>query len=220
MMVGIPLLQLMLFGFAINSDPRHLPTALRIADHGQFARTLVAALRPALPDGGAGEPTKEPVAQNFDTQFQVATIIGQRDATPASGRGIEEAHDTVSWMSRREAVISYIGTEIEQAKNFHGDAVNALVIATRIYDNLAVALAVDEPTTPKGGAGDADGWVEWHGGECPVPGLTDVEVRYRSGIHSYIAADEQDWVHDPSWPSVDIIAYRIVPATPTEESGG
>jgi ABC-2 type transport system permease protein len=45
MMVGIPLLQLMLFGFAINSDPRHLPTALRIADHGPFARTLVAALR-------------------------------------------------------------------------------------------------------------------------------------------------------------------------------
>jgi ABC-2 type transport system permease protein len=45
MMVGIPLLQLMLFGYAINSDPRHLPTALRIADHGPFARTLVAALR-------------------------------------------------------------------------------------------------------------------------------------------------------------------------------
>jgi ABC-2 type transport system permease protein len=45
MMVGIPLLQLMLFGFAINSDPRHLPTALRMADHGPFARSLVAALR-------------------------------------------------------------------------------------------------------------------------------------------------------------------------------
>ena len=45
MMVGIPLLQLMLFGFAINSDPRHLPTALRMADQGLFARALVAALR-------------------------------------------------------------------------------------------------------------------------------------------------------------------------------
>jgi ABC-2 type transport system permease protein len=45
MMVGIPLLQLMLFGFAINSDPRHLPTAVRMADHGPFARTLVAALQ-------------------------------------------------------------------------------------------------------------------------------------------------------------------------------
>lgn len=44
MMVGIPLMQLVLFGFAINSDPRHLPTALRLADQGPFARTLVTAL--------------------------------------------------------------------------------------------------------------------------------------------------------------------------------
>jgi ABC-2 type transport system permease protein len=45
MMVGIPLMQLLLFGFAINSDPRHLPTAIRMADEGPFARALVAALR-------------------------------------------------------------------------------------------------------------------------------------------------------------------------------
>ncbi len=45
MMIGIPLLQLTLFGFAINSDPRHLPAAIRAADQGPFARTLVAALK-------------------------------------------------------------------------------------------------------------------------------------------------------------------------------
>jgi ABC-2 type transport system permease protein len=45
MMVGIPLMQLMLFGFAINSDPKHLPTAIRTADQGPFARTLVAAMK-------------------------------------------------------------------------------------------------------------------------------------------------------------------------------
>ena len=44
-MIGIPLMQLMMFGFAINSDPRHLPAALRVADQGPFARTLVQALR-------------------------------------------------------------------------------------------------------------------------------------------------------------------------------
>jgi len=38
-------MQLMLFGFAINTDPKHLPTAIRSADQGPFARTLVAALR-------------------------------------------------------------------------------------------------------------------------------------------------------------------------------
>ncbi|MFA6959230.1 MAG: ABC transporter permease [Opitutaceae bacterium] len=45
MMVGIPLMQLLMFGFAINSDPRHLPTAVLVADSGPYARTLVQALR-------------------------------------------------------------------------------------------------------------------------------------------------------------------------------
>jgi ABC-2 type transport system permease protein len=45
MMVGIPLLQLILFGFAINSDPKHLPTAVLIADHGPHGRTILQAIR-------------------------------------------------------------------------------------------------------------------------------------------------------------------------------
>jgi len=43
-MVGIPLVQLMLFGYAINSDPRQLPTAVLMADQGPFARTWISAL--------------------------------------------------------------------------------------------------------------------------------------------------------------------------------
>ncbi|MBF0628836.1 MAG: ABC transporter permease [Magnetococcales bacterium] len=42
MMVGIPMMQLILFGFAINSDPRNLPTAVFDRDHGPFGRALVA----------------------------------------------------------------------------------------------------------------------------------------------------------------------------------
>jgi len=44
MIVGIPIIQLMLFGFAINSDPKHLPTAVVMADPGPFARAYVAAM--------------------------------------------------------------------------------------------------------------------------------------------------------------------------------
>ena len=44
MMFGIPILQLTLFGYAINADPKHLPTAVRIADQSAFARSLVRAL--------------------------------------------------------------------------------------------------------------------------------------------------------------------------------
>lgn len=44
MMVGLPVIQLALFGFAINSDPRNLPTALAISDSSQFSRSFTAAL--------------------------------------------------------------------------------------------------------------------------------------------------------------------------------
>src|SRR6266700_6224256 len=45
MMIGIPLLQLILFGYAINADPKHLPAAVILADHGPEGRTLLAALQ-------------------------------------------------------------------------------------------------------------------------------------------------------------------------------
>src|SRR3954471_21700028 len=45
MMIGIPLIQLVLFGFAINSDPKQLPTAVHLADHGPQGRTLLHAIR-------------------------------------------------------------------------------------------------------------------------------------------------------------------------------
>ena len=44
MVVGIPVVQLVLFGFAINHDPRHLPTAVVLADPGPFARAYVSAM--------------------------------------------------------------------------------------------------------------------------------------------------------------------------------
>jgi ABC-2 type transport system permease protein len=44
MMVGIPILQLILFGFAINSDPKALPTAVLSADNSTFSRSFVRAL--------------------------------------------------------------------------------------------------------------------------------------------------------------------------------
>ena len=45
MMIGIPLIQLTLFGFAINGDPKHLPTLVVVQDESPFARSLVTAMR-------------------------------------------------------------------------------------------------------------------------------------------------------------------------------
>lgn len=44
MMLGVPLMQLVLFGFAINSDPKHLPAALIDLARDRFSRAAAAAL--------------------------------------------------------------------------------------------------------------------------------------------------------------------------------
>jgi ABC-2 type transport system permease protein len=45
MIVGIPVVQLMLFGYAINGDPKHLPTAVLMADTSQYSRSILSALK-------------------------------------------------------------------------------------------------------------------------------------------------------------------------------
>lgn len=45
MMIGLPLLQLILFGYAINTDPKNLPTVVVSADHSIFTRNFVVALQ-------------------------------------------------------------------------------------------------------------------------------------------------------------------------------
>ena len=62
MIVGIPIIQMTLFGFAINTDPKHLPTAVIAADQSEFTRSFIAAMRNSdyfdivamLPDQQAG----------------------------------------------------------------------------------------------------------------------------------------------------------------------
>ncbi len=44
MMIGIPLMQLILFGYAINTDPKRLPTGIVSGDHSRYTRAIVAAM--------------------------------------------------------------------------------------------------------------------------------------------------------------------------------
>ena len=44
MMLGVPLMQLMLFGFAINTDPKGLPAALVTTSQDHYTRAMVSAL--------------------------------------------------------------------------------------------------------------------------------------------------------------------------------
>jgi ABC-2 type transport system permease protein len=45
MMLGVPLMQLILFGFAINSDPKGLPAALVAMSNDHYTRAMVSALQ-------------------------------------------------------------------------------------------------------------------------------------------------------------------------------
>jgi len=45
LVVMLPLLQLFLFGFAINTNPHDLPTGVLSADHSRYERTLTVALQ-------------------------------------------------------------------------------------------------------------------------------------------------------------------------------
>jgi ABC-2 type transport system permease protein len=75
MMLGIPLMQLVLFGYAINSDPKHLPTAVYSADNSVFSRTIVWGLRNSSYFDITREPKSEAEIQKLLAQGAVQFVV-------------------------------------------------------------------------------------------------------------------------------------------------
>ena len=75
MMIGVPLLQLTLFGYAINTDPKQLPTALLVADQGVFARSLVQALENSGYFDVGRQAASEAEADELLTRGEVQFVI-------------------------------------------------------------------------------------------------------------------------------------------------
>lgn len=44
MMIGVPVMQLLLFGYAINNDPKNLPTLIEMNDSGPVARAVLSGM--------------------------------------------------------------------------------------------------------------------------------------------------------------------------------
>ncbi len=80
MAVGVPILQLVLFGYAINTDPKGLPTAVVSQDGGPLARSLVAALQNTgyfrVLHTGIGESQAETLVELGEVQFVVVIPSG------------------------------------------------------------------------------------------------------------------------------------------------
>jgi ABC-2 type transport system permease protein len=75
MMLGIPLIQLTLFGYAINSDPRHLPAAVLLADQGAQGRTLLYAMKNSTYFDFVREVKTEDEANDLLKRGQVQFVI-------------------------------------------------------------------------------------------------------------------------------------------------
>jgi ABC-2 type transport system permease protein len=79
MMFGIPIVQLVLFGFAINTDPKGLPAAVLAYEHSSLSRAIISAVGNTGYFSFTAEPSTEAEAnallQRGEVQF-VLTIPG------------------------------------------------------------------------------------------------------------------------------------------------
>ncbi len=71
----MPIIQLILFGFAINTDPKRLPTALAAADNSVYVRSLTAALQNTGYFRIAAQPASREEAERLIAQGDVQFII-------------------------------------------------------------------------------------------------------------------------------------------------
>ncbi len=88
MAIGVPILQLVLFGYAINTDPKGLPTAIVSADTGPLSRSLSAALQNTgyfhVVHVGTSERVADALVEDGSVQFMV---VIPNDFTPRVMRG-------------------------------------------------------------------------------------------------------------------------------------
>ncbi|MBD8181656.1 hypothetical protein IFU25_08065 [Pantoea agglomerans] len=81
-------------------------------------------------------------------------------------------------------------------------------------DALEIALPILEQQE----LGEGE-WIEWGGGECPVPEGVKAEIKFRDGD----CAELDTWLDILEWRhkgyGSDIIAYRIIPEQPTNQNG-
>ena len=74
MLIGVPIMQLVLFGYAINGDPRQLPTAVVAHDNGPLVRSIVRAAE----NTGyfrVTEVTGEPEAERLVAEGRVQFVL-------------------------------------------------------------------------------------------------------------------------------------------------
>jgi len=123
MIVGMPIIQLILFGYAINSDPKHLPTAVVVSEQSEFTRSYLAAMKTSgyfdfVAELQSEEAAREALARgdvqfvvNFPADFTRRLLRGERpallieaDATDpaAAGAAIASVRELATFVARKD----------------------------------------------------------------------------------------------------------------------
>ena len=123
MIVGIPIIQLTLFGYAINTDPKYLPTAVISADPSDLTRRFIAALQTSdyfrIVSGVEDEEAARTALARGDVQFVVnippgfardvlrgeqPALLVEADATDpvASGPALSVLNEIAQRVARQE----------------------------------------------------------------------------------------------------------------------
>jgi ABC-2 type transport system permease protein len=138
MILGIPTMQLLLFGFAINSDPKHLPAAIAISDPGTFSDSIVAALsnsgyydirlatnspekaRRLLAEGNVSFVVEIPANFSRDiVRGAQPTLLVEADATdPASSSNAINALNTIAQNALRDDLKGPLAQRVQSAAPF------------------------------------------------------------------------------------------------------
>jgi ABC-2 type transport system permease protein len=125
MIIGIPIAQLVLFGYAINSDPKHLRTAVIEGDRSEFTRTYLAALRTSqyfefvgtLPDEEAGRAALDrgevQFVVNIPADFTRRLLRGERPALLVEADATDPSSTGTAIAALREVVTSSAGRDLD-----------------------------------------------------------------------------------------------------------
>jgi ABC-2 type transport system permease protein len=152
MMLGVPVMQLLLFGFAINNDPKSLPTAVLALDSDRYSRAIATALQTSGYYRIVQRPSTAAEAESlmaagsvsflvtipsdFGTRVERGEdpeILVEADATdPAASSGAIGALQTIAG----RALLREQGTELTAAEQAHA-AVN--VVVHRRYNPEAIS---------------------------------------------------------------------------------
>ena len=127
MVIGVPIVQLVLFGYAINTDPKHLPTAMVVHEPSEFTRSYLTAMKTSgyfdfVAELGSEEAARAALARgdvqfvvNFPADFTRKLLRGERPAMLIEADATDPAAAGAAIASVRELTLAVARKDLQGA---------------------------------------------------------------------------------------------------------